>query len=87
MPILKKEVLYAKEVDDVAVLLVSIVKDVRAGKSAPEIGAGNLTKLMDAIAGIDQMDDEAKANRAALISTIGYRMGELVDAVLPKVTA
>ena len=83
MAIEKKEVEYAKEIDDVAVLLVAVVKDVRQGKTAAEIANGAITKLIAALAGVDQMDDEAKLNRKVAMQTIGYRTGELADAVLP----
>ena len=80
----KREVEYCKEVDDVAVLLSAIVADAKAGKPVAEIASGNLQKLVDAVAGVDQIDDEAKANRKVFMQTIGYRTGELADALLPK---
>lgn len=85
MAVQKKEIQYAKEIDDVAVLLVSVLRDVKAGKTAAEIANGAITKLIEALAGVDQMDDEVKGNRVVALQTIGYRMGDLADAILPKV--
>lgn len=84
MPILKKEVEYAKEIDDVGALLVGIVKDAKSGKSPAEIASGAVAKLVDALAGIDQMDDEMKGNRKAALQTLALRMSEMVDVLLPK---
>ena len=77
-----KTVEYAKEVDDVAVLLVNIVRQARAGKGVSEIASGAVTDLVNALAGIDQLDDEAETNRKVVLQTIGYRSGELADAIL-----
>jgi len=85
MPILKKEVEYAKEIDDVAALLVGIVKDVKAGKTPMEIASGGIAKLVEAMAGVDQLDDEMKANRKAALNAVLLRSAELVDVLLPKV--
>ena len=83
MGLQKKEVEYCKEVDDVASLLVAIVNDVRVGKSVSEIASGSVQKLIDAISGVDQLDEESK-NRKVFLQTIGYRTGELADSLLPK---
>ncbi len=82
MSIQKREVEYAKELDDCAALLVHIVRDVKAGKTAAEIASGSLQDLMTAMSGIDQVDDELAANRKVALQTIGYRTGELTDAFL-----
>lgn len=76
--IAKREVEYAKEVDEVMALFVAVVKN-RKNKE-------DLSKLMgdftNAIVGLDQVDDELAANRKATLQTVGYRTGELVDAFL-----
>lgn len=78
----KREVEYTKEIDDVAVLLVNIVKAARAKKSAGEIAAGEVQDLLNALQNVDDVDDELKANRKVALQTIGYRSGELTDAIL-----
>lgn len=82
MAIEKKEVDIAKEVDDVGRLLVELVADIRAKKSVTEIAGENIQNLIDAINGIDQVDDEIKANRKVVMATIGARTGELADAII-----
>lgn len=84
MAILKKEVQYAKEVDDVCVALVGFVKDLKAKKPVGDILSGSMPKLIDAISGVDQIGDEEKASRAVFLETILYRVGELADALLPS---
>lgn len=82
MAIQKREVEYAKEVDDVAVLLVKIVEMAKAGMSVVEIGAGAVTPLIDAVANIQGVGEEIAANKKVAISTIGYRVGEIAGALL-----
>ena len=79
--IAKREVEYAKELDDVAALLVHVVKEAKAGKPAAEIASGSVAKLIDALAGVDQLPEEFK-HRGIVFSTLGYRIGELSDAIL-----
>lgn len=74
----------AKEVDEVLALMVGLVKDVKAKKPLAEIAAGQLVPLMSALEGIDKLDDEIKENRAAVMATVGAKMGDLLDAILPK---
>ena len=83
MAIQKREVQFAKEVDDVCVLLVGIVKDLKAKKPAGEVVSGAVPKLIEAISGIDQLGAEQLANRAVFLETIMYRVGELADSLLP----
>lgn len=77
-----KQVEYAKEVDDVAVALVHIVSEIKAKKGIGELVGGALPKLIDAVGGIDQAGDEVKEHRKVALQTIGYRTGELTDAIL-----
>lgn len=81
MAIQKREVEYAKELDDCAALLVHIVKEAKAGKPPADIASGSVAKLIDALAGLDQVGQEFKS-RGVVFSTIGHRMGELADAFL-----
>ena len=80
--IASKQVEYAKEVDDVLVAVVSLVKEIRSGKSIGEIAAGSLGKVMDAVGGVAEIDDELRDNRTVAMQTIGYRTGELAAAIL-----
>ncbi len=82
MAVQKKEVEYSKEIDDVLVLVVELVKDIKAKKGAAELAAENLANLMNAVGGADQIPAEAKASLAVALQTAGYRSGELVAALL-----
>ena len=77
-----KQVEYAKEIDDVMALLVHMLSDIRAGKSAAEIASGNIAPLMEAVAGIDGVSAELAASRKVVPETVGYRVGELTDVLL-----
>lgn len=77
----QKQVEFAKELDDAMILAITLLSDIRAGKSAAEITGDALPKLMEAIAGIDQVPAEMASRKVAL-QTIGYRAGELADALL-----
>lgn len=79
MAIEQKQVEYAKEVDDVLVLLVELVKDVKAKKDLGAIAAENLPNLMAAITGADQVGAEVQANKAVVLQTVGHRLGDLAS--------
>lgn len=84
MAIEQKQINYAREIDDVVWLLVSLVKDIKAGKSIPEVVAGSVSSLVAALNGLDQLDDEIAANKQVAYQTIGFRVGELTAAILEK---
>ena len=75
MAIEKKEVEFAKEIDDVLVLMTELIKVVKT--------KGEYTELMDelitAINGADQIPAEAE-NLSVLLGTVGLRVGGIVDA-------
>lgn len=81
MAIETKQVEVAKEMDDVMVLVCTLVRDIKAKKSPAELASGNLKNLMDAISGLDQIAEEATHKKVAL-QTIGYRVGDLADALI-----
>jgi hypothetical protein len=78
----KKEIMIAKEVDDVMVFIIELLKDIKEKKDVSALVAENLTNLINAIGGIDQMSDELKDE--ALFATIGYRLGEVAGIFLKK---
>jgi hypothetical protein len=75
--IMEKTVQYAKEIDDVMMLVVELLKDVKAGKGALEIGAENLPLLMQAVAGAEQIKDELAMNKEVVLQTIGSQVGSI----------
>lgn len=77
MSIQKKEVEYAKEVDDVMVLVLELLKDIKEKKPVATLALENLQNLMNAMNGLDQVDEEVKANKAVVLATVGGRMGEI----------
>lgn len=82
MAIQKKEIEYSKELDDVALALVHIVSEIKAKKSVSEIAGGSLSKLIDAVAGADLIGGEIDENRKVAFQTLGYRVGELTEALV-----
>lgn len=82
MAIQQKQVDYAKESDDVMVLLIGLVKGIKAKKSAADLASSELAALMDAISGADQIPAEEKASPVVELQTVGYRFGELVAAIV-----
>ncbi len=87
MAIVKKEVDYAQEIGDVGEALEGLVKDIKAKKPIAEIAASSLARVVKAVDGIDQADEEVLKNRAAAIKTMGYHTGGIVDAILPAPSA
>ena len=85
MGIETKTVRYAKEIDDVILLAISLLRDIRAGKSAADITAGNVPELMAAIAGADQIGLEIAASPSVVSETIGYRLGEIAGVFLAPI--
>lgn len=82
MAIQSMEKPFAKEVDDVGVMLVNIVKAIKEKKPAMEIVGAELKDLMDAINGIDQLPAEAKENLEVFTATIGYHTGAIPGILL-----
>lgn len=76
-----REVQFCKEADDVLALLVNLVADIKAGKNAGAIMSENVSGLIEAVSGCDQIGVEEK-NRKVFMETIGYRTGDLADALL-----
>lgn len=84
MSVQTKQIEYSKEIDDVAVLLVKIVSDIRDKKPLADVVAGAVAPLVDALAGVDQLGLEVESNRKVALQTVGYRTGELTDVILGK---
>lgn len=82
MAIEKRELDVAKECDDVMVLVVELVKDLKAKKEMAQVVAENLPHLMTALDGVQNLPEEVKAHRGAVMATVGYRAGELTDALI-----
>ena len=71
-----------EEADDVGVLLVELVKDIKAKKSVAELLSENIGHLTTALHKVDEIPDEVSANPVVFAQTLGYRMGELTAEVL-----
>jgi hypothetical protein len=77
-----KQVQIAKEVDEVFVFLIELDRDLKAKKSITDIAAENLPALMQAMSGLDQIDDEVSKDKFVVGQTAGYRLGELTAVLL-----
>ncbi len=82
MAIKKREIEYAEEVDEVGLAVAELIRDIRAKKPIAAIAAENLTNVVKAVEGAEQVDDELEANRRVALQTMGYRTGDMVDALL-----
>lgn len=81
MSVEKKEVEYTKEIDDCLVLIINLAKAIKSKKGPAEILSSELPDLINAMGGLNQLSDEAK-NKKVAMETIGYRIGDLVDALI-----
>jgi hypothetical protein len=78
----EKSVQYAKELDDCLVLMIELAKDIKEGKDIGALVSENLPNLIQAIGGMEQIKGELEANKEVVYSTAGFRMGELVGALV-----
>ncbi len=85
---------YAKEVDDVGLLLVDLVAKIKAKTPLAELVASEFPNFVNAVNGIGDIGGELSADQAVAIRTIAARMGELIAVLLapgpvaaPAVTA
>jgi len=77
--LIEKTVKVAKESSEVFDALTSIVTDAKAGYSIPDISARNLPKLVEAVRGYEQFDDEAKSKE--FVQTLAYGVGQVGSAL------
>lgn len=61
METVKKEINVPKELNDVGVFVVELIKDIKAKKGVTLIIGENLTNLMTAVEGFDKLGAEAKS--------------------------
>jgi hypothetical protein len=80
MTIGTKELPYAKETGDVAVLLVNVVSSIKAKGDYMAL----IPQLVAAVDGAPQIDDEAAESKKVVAATLGYHLGELVEAITAK---
>lgn len=87
MAIVQKQVAYAQEIGDVGVALETLLGDIMAKKPIAVIAADSFQKLVAAVEGVDQVGAELAADRVTCMHTMGYHVGGLVEALLPKPAA
>ena len=76
----KKEVEFAKELDDVMKLVTKVVKTIKEKGDYAAI----LPELIAAIEGVGDIDDEFKASMKAFVLTSAEGVYDIVDIFLPK---
>jgi hypothetical protein len=79
MAIEKKEIEYAKQLDDVFELVVELMKVVRAKGNYAEL----VDELIDAVTGVDEIKDEVK-NLSAVAHTAMPRVFEIIEVFKEK---
>lgn len=80
MAIIKKEIDYAKEIGDVFELVEGIVKTIKEKGDYMEL----LPKLISAVEGVGEIDDEFEASKKAAIQTALVHAGSIVDILIFK---
>ena len=78
--IIKKEIDYAKEIGEVFVLVEGIVSAIKNKDDYMTL----LPKLVSAVEGVPDVDDEFEQNRKAAIQTATYHVGGVVDIFMPE---
>ena len=63
MEVVKKEIEVPKELNEVCVFVVELLKDIVAKKSVTDISAENLPNLMAAVNGFEAMKEELKDDK------------------------
>jgi len=78
--LVEKNVQVGKETADVFAAMVVVLKDIKAGKTVMEIGANALPALINAVAGVDQLPEELKDRKVALV-TVALGVSDIMDAL------
>lgn len=84
MDTVKIELDLPKELFEVKVAVVELLKDILAGKGLPELVGENLSNLSKAVGGADKLDDEIKEDLAASLQCAGLFGADIVSALLKK---
>lgn len=82
MELIKQEVLCPKELHEVKVAIVELLKDVMAKKEMNLIIGENLPLLMQAFQGFEVMGDEVKSDHAPMVAAL--LAGEIAQVLLAK---
>lgn len=90
MAILNRSVDYADSVDNVLLILPELINSIKAklaaGEKTPQIImeeiAGEFPHLVTAVGSIGSVPADLAANRKVAFQTAGYRLGEIVDALV-----
>lgn len=71
-----------KELNEVRIALVELIRDIKAGKDVGTLVAENLATLMTAVGGIDKLPEEFKTQLRASLETTGHMGGEITGVLL-----
>lgn len=71
-----------KEMNDVRVCLVELLKDIKAGKTVVEITGENFNNLIEAVKGADKVSVEVKQEMAKSAVLAGHLGGEVIGVFL-----
>lgn len=84
MPLETREIEVPKEFDDVLLLVLELVRDLKDKKELAVVASENLPNLMNAIQGVDQIDDELKADLPAFLKAASSRAVDIAALFLEK---
>jgi len=82
MAIAERTEKYAKEIDEVMVLIVDTVKQVKAGVPLQEIALSQIQNALNALSNVDQVPEEFGQNLEVALRTIMARAAELAAALV-----
>lgn len=82
MALEQKTIEVTKELDDVLLAVVALIKDVKEKKQLTQILTESIPAIIAAVDGVDQIDDELKAHQIEFMRTAGLRVGDIVGAFL-----
>lgn len=71
-----------KEINDIRQAVVAIIGDIKAGKSAVEIAAENLANLVQAVNGMELVDDEVRGALGESVACMGLLGRDVLKAVV-----
>lgn len=82
MELVKLEVSVPKELNDVRLFVVELLKDIKAGKDRGAILAENMPNLFVAVEGVSTMSEEVKQESAKSAVLAGLMGGEIIGVFL-----
>lgn len=85
--LIEESVKCPKEVNDIRRAIVEVVRDIKDGKDLLVVAGENLQLLSEAIAGLENIDDELTQAAPESITCLSLMAGEILSIVTKKADA